>query len=92
MKHSSLLQQFTALGDKTRYAIVLSMVQEKGLCVSEIAETLSVTPAAISQHMKILEQAGIIRAVRDGRKVCYALNQTTDTDALVTLIRKEETQ
>lgn len=71
---STLTKQFSALGDKTRYAIVVSMINGEGLCVSQLAEQLQVTPAAISQHVKILEQAGIVVPAREGRKVCCALN------------------
>lgn len=91
MSENSLLQQFTALGDKTRYAIVVSIAKGESLCVSELAERFDVTPAAVSQHMKILEQADVIRLVRDGRKVCCTLNQDSPhLKTLAKLIKQEE--
>lgn len=91
MANSSLAQQFTALGDKTRYAIVLSTLKGESLCCSELAAKLEMTPAAVSQHMKLLEQAGIITPGRAGRRVCYELNPNSPgAQALGKLIKKEE--
>lgn len=91
MSEQLLLQQFAALGDKTRYAIVVSIAKGEGLCVSEMAERFDMTPAAISQHMRILEQAGIITATRDGRKTCCELSKgSLRLKILAKLIKQEE--
>lgn len=91
MAQPTLSQQFTALGDKTRYAIIVSLAREQGFCVSELARRLNMTPAAVSQHMKILETAGVVRPARDGRKVCSELNLAMpNVAALAELIKKEE--
>lgn len=91
MNNIRLLRQFAALGDKTRYAIVLSTLRNESLCVSELAEQLEMTPAAISQHMKLLEQAGVIVPGRAGRRVCYEINpDSLEVQTLARLIKKEE--
>lgn len=91
MASNSLPQQFTALGDKTRYAIVVSTLKGESLCCSELAKKLGMTPAAISQHVKLLEQAGVIVPGRTGRRMCYELNPASEqAQALAKLIKQEE--
>lgn len=92
MYDQQLAKQFSALGDKTRYAIVVSMINGEGLCVSQLAEQLNMTPAAISQHLKILEQAGIVVPAREGRRVCCALNQQSESVSQLTeLMQRQNT-
>jgi DNA-binding transcriptional ArsR family regulator len=55
----SLTETFAALGDPTRLAI-LERLAEGDATVKEIAEPFSVSLPAISRHLKVLEQAGLI--------------------------------
>lgn len=68
---------FYSLSDTTRLRIVELLEQYENICVSELAEALDVSSAAVSQHMRILELSGIIRRERHGQKTCYQL-QTED--------------
>jgi DNA-binding transcriptional ArsR family regulator len=55
----SLTETFAALGDPTRLAIV-ERLAEGDATVKELAEPFSVSLPAISRHLKVLEQAGLI--------------------------------
>ena len=55
----SLTQTFAALGDPTRLAI-LERLAEGDATVKQLAEPFSVSLPAISRHLKVLEQAGLI--------------------------------
>jgi DNA-binding transcriptional ArsR family regulator len=55
----SLTDTFAALGDPTRLAI-LERLAEGDATVKELAEPFSVSLPAISRHLKVLEQAGLI--------------------------------
>jgi DNA-binding transcriptional ArsR family regulator len=55
----SLTETFAALGDPTRLAI-LERLAEGDAAVKELAEPFSVSLPAISRHLKVLEQAGLI--------------------------------
>lgn len=91
MQETRLQKKFNALGDPTRYALVVSMIKREQLCVTELAEKLRLTPAAISQHMRILEEAEIIKPTRLGRRVCYTLNTACPgLKSLAKLIKHEE--
>jgi len=57
---------FHALGDATRRAI-LEMVSERPVSISQLAEPLEVSLAAIVQHVQLLEEAGLVRTEKVGR-------------------------
>jgi DNA-binding transcriptional ArsR family regulator len=61
MSRSSDLQSiFAALADDTRFAIVTRLLQDGELPVGSIAAPFSVTPPAISRHLRVLESAGLV--------------------------------
>ncbi len=68
---SSLLK---LLGDKTRLTI-LSYLKHQELCVCELVDLLNVSQPAMSQHLKKLRLAGIIRERKQGTWVYYSLNE-----------------
>jgi DNA-binding transcriptional ArsR family regulator len=57
---------FHALGDPTRRAMVERLSQGP-ISVSNLAQPLAVTLAAVVQHLQILEQAGLVRTEKMGR-------------------------
>ena len=63
-----------ALGHPARVAIVRMLVQ-RGECVcGVIVEGLPLSQATVSQHLKVLKEAGLIRGEIDGPRVCYCIN------------------
>jgi len=54
-----LAERIKALGEPTRLKI-LRLLHERELCVCEIAEVLQMSQPRISQHLKILRQAGLV--------------------------------
>lgn len=64
-----------ALGDPTRRAIFERL--GKGPCaVGQLAEGLPVSRPAVSQHLKVLEQAGLVTHEAVGTRRVYRLNPT----------------
>jgi DNA-binding transcriptional ArsR family regulator len=57
---------FHALGDPTRRAIV-EKLSERPISVSELALPLSITLAAVVQHVQVLEESGLVRTEKVGR-------------------------
>lgn len=58
---------FSALSDPTRRAIVRRLADGEAT-VSEIAEPFSISLPAVSRHLKVLEQAGLVSRSRDGQR------------------------
>ena len=68
----SLAELFNVFGDSTRIRI-LYVLFEAEVCVCDLAEVLNMTQSAISHQLKILKQAKLVKARRDGKQVFYTL-------------------
>lgn len=72
-KNERLAIIFNALSDPNRckaFRIFVTQGKE-GLCVSDVAHLLGVSPSAASQHLKILIITGLLTRKRAGQKVNY---------------------
>jgi DNA-binding transcriptional ArsR family regulator len=69
-----------ALGDRTRRAI-FEMLRNGPLAVGEIADELPVSRPAVSQHLRVLKDAGLVTERRNGTRRIYRV----DTDGLAGL-------
>jgi DNA-binding transcriptional ArsR family regulator len=66
---------FKALAVETRVKIIDLLKSEGPLGAKKISELLGVTPAAVSQHLKILKQAGFVRSERKGYWIPYSIDE-----------------
>ncbi len=71
---------FHALADATRRRI-LSQVARSDCTVSELSRPFSLSPAAISKHLKVLESAGILHRVKTGKFHRFRLDTRPFTKA-----------
>jgi DNA-binding transcriptional ArsR family regulator len=69
-----LVRVFKALADPTRARIVAQLA-DGGLCVGALAYRLGVTHSAVSQHLRILREAGLVDGERQGYRVHYSLDR-----------------
>ncbi len=67
---------FKALGEEMRLKIV-GMLLPGELCVCELMDELGLSQPAVSHHMKVLKQAGLVRDRREGKWIHYSLDQDT---------------
>ena len=65
------------LGDKTRLTM-LKMLDTNDYCVCEFVEIFKVSQPAISQHVRKLKDAGLVRETRRGQWIIYSLNRESD--------------
>lgn len=65
---------FEAIAQPTRRSIVEMLAKGGQLSASEIAARFRVTPAAISQHLKILREAGLVRMRKQRQQRIYEVN------------------
>jgi ArsR family transcriptional regulator len=65
---------FKVLSVDTRVNIIELLKANGALGVKDISEKLGLTPPAISQHLKILKQAGMVRSERKGYWIPYTIN------------------
>jgi ArsR family transcriptional regulator len=69
------IEMFKALAVETRVKIIDLLKSEGPLGAKKISELLGVTPAAASQHLKILKQAGFVRSERNGYWIPYSIDE-----------------
>lgn len=67
---------FKILSVDTRVRMV-TLLKHRSLCVNALAHHLSITPAAVSQHLRVLRDADIVIADKRGYFVHYRLNEHT---------------
>jgi len=65
---------FKVLGVDTRIKIIDLLKQKGPLGANEMSEMLGITPSAVSQHLKILKHAGLVRNERKGYWIPYEIN------------------
>jgi len=71
---SVLVKLFKVLGEPTRLKII-RLLAEKELCICDIEEIMNISQPRVSQHLKILKQAGIVNERKDAQKHICTLNK-----------------
>ncbi|NNL77143.1 MAG: winged helix-turn-helix transcriptional regulator [Desulfobacterales bacterium] len=70
-------EMFKALAVETRVKIIDLLKSEGPLGAKRISELVGITPAAVSQHLKILKQVGFVRSERNGYWIPYSIDEET---------------
>jgi ArsR family transcriptional regulator, lead/cadmium/zinc/bismuth-responsive transcriptional repressor len=70
---ATLSEFFKVFGDVTRIKI-LYLLSRSDLCVHDITALLEMNQSAISHQLRILKQARLVRYRRNGRSICYSLD------------------
>jgi DNA-binding transcriptional ArsR family regulator len=70
----NLIKIFKALGNPIRFEIIKFLVTHPGCITGDIVEYLPIAQATVSQHLKVLKEAGLIRGIIEGNTICYQLN------------------
>jgi DNA-binding transcriptional ArsR family regulator len=66
------MQAFAALSDPTRRHIV-ELLAEHEYAAGDLVERFSLSQPAVSQHLRVLREAGLVRVRRDAQRRVYAL-------------------
>lgn len=75
-------QVFAALADPTRRHLVRHLAESGDATATELAGDLPISRQAVSKHLALLEEAGLVAPARSGREVRYRLS-TPPLDAAV---------
>ena len=76
MPPNTLDERMKALSDPTRREI-LHLVAEREIAASEVATAFDLTRAAVSQHLKVLLDAGFLTVREDGTRRLYATDRSS---------------
>lgn len=70
---SQIIATFAALGDPTRFAIVERLLQRGALPAGDLQDVAEISAPAISRHLKVLREAGILRQQIDAQRRIYSV-------------------
>lgn len=71
--HVEAAELFRLLGDPTRLAILHALLEAGELCVCDMARLAGVAENVVSQALRLLRAADVVRTRRDGRRIHYRL-------------------
>lgn len=77
---------FKALGDESRQRII-GLLTVREMCVCELMSALKMTQPTTSHHLKILEDAEIVKSRKDGKWVFYSLSDPANVETLFSLFK-----
>ncbi|MGD0836820.1 MAG: metalloregulator ArsR/SmtB family transcription factor [Polyangia bacterium] len=66
-----------ALGHPARVRILRLLVRRSACICGDIVDELPLAQSTVSQHLKVLQEVGLIRGEVDGTKVCYCIEPRT---------------
>lgn len=75
--HNEMAQLMKALAHPARVAIVEYLLSVDACICNDIVAELPLAQPTVSQHLKELKNAGIIKGEIDGKSICYFINPDT---------------
>jgi len=70
-----LVQMLKALGNPVRFRIMQTLAERQVCITQEIVETTPLAQSTVSQHLKVLREAGLIEGEFEGPATCYCLSE-----------------
>ncbi len=75
VKDNRLSKYAKALSHPARVAILKLLVKQNSCICGDIVEELPLSQSTVSQHLKELKEAGLIKGEIDGVKICYCIDE-----------------
>ena len=83
---------FSALGDEHRQRILLTFEPGERLNVGQIVEVSTLSRSAVSHHLRILREAGVLDSEKIGKEVYFWLNKKQIKESLTAVMDYLKTQ
>jgi DNA-binding transcriptional ArsR family regulator len=74
-QQNELAQLFKAMAHPARIAIIEFLLQTESCICGDIVNELPLSQATVSQHLKELKSAGLIKGSIEGNAICYCIDQ-----------------
>ena len=75
LKENKIAQYAKALAHPARVAILQLLLKKQACICGDIVDEMPLSQSTVSQHLKELKEAGLIKGDIDGKKVCYCINE-----------------
>lgn len=84
-------QILKALGDPKRY-MLMELMSQRGYCVGALARLAQLSESAVSQHLKVLREAGLVYGVKRGYYTHYAVDKEALDRVIAELTRLRDSE
>ncbi|MCU7548191.1 metalloregulator ArsR/SmtB family transcription factor [Chitinophagaceae bacterium LB-8] len=74
-EQNKLAQMMKALAHPARIAIIQELIKANACICNDLVEELGLAQATISQHLKELKTAGLIKGTVEGASICYCIDE-----------------
>jgi predicted transcriptional regulator len=74
-EQNALAQMMKALAHPARIAIIQELIKANACICNDLVEELGLAQATISQHLKELKNAGLIKGTVEGTSICYCIDE-----------------
>ena len=82
----NIAKVYTALGDEHRQRILLTFAPGERLNVGQIVEVSTLSRSAVSHHLKLLHEAGVLQRQKEGKEVYFWINKAFMVEAMETVV------
>ena len=69
-----MVRVLRALANPVRYRIVQNLATRSACVCGELVDELPLAQSTVSEHLKVLKDAGIVQGIVEGPNLCYCLN------------------
>ncbi len=75
VRQNKIARYMKALGHPARIAILEMLIKKQACVCGDIVDELPLSQSTVSQHLKELKEAGLIKGDIEGAKVCYCIDE-----------------
>lgn len=87
MSNADPASVFAALGDQTRLSLLTTLSDGRTRSIAALSTDSRITRQAVTKHLRVLEEAGLVRSAKEGREHRFAARLETVAAAQATLER-----
>lgn len=85
MESNENVLRLRALAHPTRLGMVQQLAKTPEICACDLGEAFNVSQPTISEHLRVLRDAGLVRTRREGTSICYSLESNAVAEIAVLL-------
>jgi len=82
----NIAKVYTALGDEHRQRILLTFERGERLNVGQIVEVSTLSRTAVSHHLRVLREAGVLSSEKRGKEVYFWINKDFLVESMETVV------
>jgi DNA-binding transcriptional ArsR family regulator len=82
----NIAKVYSALGDEHRQRILLTFEPGERLNIGQVVEVSTLSRTAVSHHLRILREAGVLQSQKEGKEVYFWINKAFLIEAMQTVV------